>query len=226
MKTKLFVIALFFLPVFAFAQTDAADTDGAHNQIGVNATRLIKELFSFNNTTTSVTSPYILTYKYITGNTALRMGIGGTNSKSKTNPNNGQPLSSSMAQSVNFRVGCEFRKSLSAHWLCYYGVDGVYNYNVNRFKSQTTPSGFPPQSKDITSNIENYSFGAGGVLGFEFKLAKRVSFNVETQAYYVYGENRMQEKNTQFTGSNTSSYTAFNSFQIVLPTALFFVVSL
>jgi hypothetical protein len=235
MKKKLAAIAILCLPVFVFGQNNsAAKQDNPQiseppqrtHQIGVNATRLIKELFSFNNNQLSTTNPYIITYKNIMGKGAFRFGVGGISSKVKTNPNNGQALSTSINKSVNLRVGYELRRYLSKNWRCYYGLDAVYNYNLSRFSSQTPPSGFPPTSKDISNNSENFSAGGGGVLGFEFFISSRVSFNVETQAYFLYGEDRSQEKNFFFTGSNSSSFSSVNSFQVVLPTALFFVVSL
>ena len=98
-----------------------------------------------------------------------------------------------------------------------------YNYTLNTQKITSQPSGFPPKQNESVNDNLTTAYGAGPVLGFEFRLGKRVSFNAEANAYVAYSEERRWIRNTLFSAGNTNSYSAKLGFDIVIPTTLFFV---
>lgn len=223
MKLKLIVISFLLLSQAAFAQTD--DDLKPEHQIGVNATLFIKQFLSFNDNVFN-SSPYSLTYKYIDQNEGWRIGLGGSNTSSKSNPNNGTNITTNNGLNINVRLGYEWQKKLDKRWLMYYGLDGIYSYSKFRSTSSIQSGGFPPKTEEVISSTEGFGFGGGPVLGMEFKISKRISLNAETAAYFNYGETRRRDKNTFFIGFERNEFTANTSLFINLPTAIFFIITI
>lgn len=215
-------LLLMVFTCFTFGAATAQDSSYRH-QLGINATLFVKQYLTFNSSTVVNASPYLLTYKNINNGKGLRAGLGYNSSSSNRNPNNGSPLVETNTMNVDFRIGYEWQHKLSRHWLYYVGVDAIYDYDLSRTKSSST-SGFPPQTVEITTASEGFGAGGGAVLGLEFRLGKRISLNTETTAYMRYSESRNSQNNPQFPQFNTSDFTARNSFSIILPTSIFFVV--
>ncbi|MGV3598336.1 MAG: outer membrane beta-barrel protein [Bacteroidota bacterium] len=223
MKLKLIVISFLLLSQAAFAQTD--DDLKPEHQIGVNATLFIKQFLSFNDNVFN-SSPYSLTYKYIDQNEGWRIGLGGSNTSSKSNPNNGTNITSNTNINIDARLGYEWQKKLDKRWLMYYGLDGIYSYSKFRSTSSIQSGGFPPKTEEVISSTEDFGFGGGPILGMEFKINKRISLNAETAAYFNYRETRIRDINTAFVGFQRNEFTANTSLFINLPTAIFFIITI
>lgn len=216
---KIFALLAIFSVLPAFSQDEPTNP----HQLGINATLFIKQFLAFNNNTLATNNPYLVTYKHINNARGLRAGVGFSYSGSSSNPNSGSPLTTTSNMTVNARLGYEWQKNLSKHWLLYYGADVTYDYLLSRVKAAST-SGFPPQQVEVTTENENYGFGAGPVLGIEFRLGKSISFNAEANCYYKYTEMRRRESNSQFPTFSVNQFTARNSIDLIVPTSLFFVL--
>jgi hypothetical protein len=125
---------------------------------------------------------------------------------------------------ADVRIGAEWQHGITKRWLFYNGVDAGYTYNLSRIKSSTV-GGFPPEPVEITTENEEFGVFVGPVLGIEFKINNRISFNAETTLYYTYSESRRRENNPQFGQFNENRFTAASNFRIIVPTSLFFVFS-
>lgn len=223
MKKALLTTILFVFCIAAFAQNDEPTETTYKNQIGVNATTFIKQFLSLGNNVFASNSPYVVTYKHINNNKGLRAGAGVVFSEFKQNPNNGSTLTSNKTMNIDLRLGYEWQHSLGKRWGYYFGVDGLYSYDLSRTITSSV-SGFPPQTTEIVTDVESFGMGAGPVLGVEFKLSKRISFNAETTAYYTYTERRRRQTNPNFPNFNTNEFSATNNLNIIIPTSLFFVL--
>lgn len=223
MKLKLSLIAFLLFSTAAGAQTEN-EAKPAH-QIGVNATFFVKQFLSFNDLIVP-NNPYNLTYKYIEDKQGWRVGLGGNNATQKSNPNNGQSISNSKSLSIATRLGYEWQKPLDNRWLAYYGADVTYSYTKNRTTSRIPTGGFPQTTEEILVSNESFAVGGGPVLGIEFKLSKRISFNAETSLYFAYSEFRRNDINAFFIGSKQTDFSARTSTAITLPTSLFFIISI
>ena len=221
-KLVVFIFAVSFCMGLK-AQDTSFNSSIYQHQLGLNGTEFIKQFLILNNNNLPNNSPYLLTYKYITDGVGLRTGLGGTMTNSSRNPNNGTPSISTQGMTINFRIGFESQYTLGKRWLYYVGFDAFYDYSLSRTKTSST-SGFPPKTTEITSGTESFGVGAGPVLGIQFMLGKRISFNAESNAYYRYSENRVSQTNPQFPQFSTNEFTSRNALGITIPTNLFFII--
>lgn len=205
------------------AQDTSFNSSIYNHQIGLNATEFIKQFLILNNNNLPNNSPYLVTYKYLTNGKGLRTGLGATMTNSNRNPNNGTSSISTQGLSINFRIGYEKQYSISKRWQYYVGFDVLYDYSLSRTKTASV-SGFPPQTTEISSGTESFGVAGGPVLGVQFMLGKRISFNAETNAYYRYSETRISQNNPQFPQFSTNDFTSRNTLGITIPTNLFFII--
>jgi len=171
MKKLLSISVLFICSIAVFSQEKTTPSVYNH-QVGINATAFIKQFLTFNNNITVTNSPYLLTYKHITEGGGLRTGLGLSYSDIIESPaSGGVRRAKTNAASIDFRLGFEAQKQLNKRWLFYYGLDALYSYRLLRVQSSVlTPSPFQPNSEIITDR-ETFGFGAGPVLGVEFKIS-------------------------------------------------------
>lgn len=224
MKTTVLLSLFFVLVAMGNAQTTEETVPRSYkHQMGMNVTFFVKQFFTPNDTFIKQGNAPAFTYKFIPNGRGLRTGLTLMVSNTNTNPNTGQSITSTRSTAMGIRAGYEIRKQLDKRWLCYYGGDVFYNYTFNTRKTVFTASGFPPKQNESVDDNLAASLGAGPVLGFEFKLGNRVSFNAEANAYMAYTEERRWVRNTLFAGGNTNSYSSKFGFDIVIPTTLFFV---
>ncbi|HYG14532.1 MAG TPA: outer membrane beta-barrel protein [Bacteroidia bacterium] len=224
MKKTWLATLIILSAITAFGQ-DTEEEETPRNQLGINATLFIKQFLTLSNTTQPLNNPFLITYKHnLANNVWLRAGVGATYDESKNNPNDGSPMSTSNNMTTNLRAGVEWQHGITKRWLFYNGVDAGYNYNLSRIKTSTV-GGFPPVPVEISTETEEFGFFGGPVLGIEFKINDKISFNAETTLYYTYSESRRRETNPLFGQFNENRFTASSNFRIIVPTSLFFVFS-
>jgi hypothetical protein len=167
-----------------FAQTKTVDTKNYKHELGLNVTNLLTDLLGNNNRTDA--GIYLISYKRVDENKALRVGLGiNLNFKSENSFGSNLTLNN---QNFQLRIGKEKRHSLSSKFQYYLGFDGILGYKSEE-SSAASSTGTIIQS-DIV-----YTIGTGPVLGFQFALYERLLIGTEGSLYAAYNNNSISFKN-------------------------------
>jgi hypothetical protein len=108
----------------------------------------------------------------------IRSGLGGNFTNQKVSNINYPSDSNNYFRfnyAIDFRIGWEFVNEISKRWQVYYGLDTRLNYQHNKNDLIYTSNGYAYGSETIYN-----TFGISPVLGFRFKLNKRISLTTET----------------------------------------------
>lgn len=216
MKNHFLTLVVITVSTFAFGQETSQDTTKKEfkNIIGIDATNLVSRFFNFGTSTPGFYSPYMICYKRIFKNNALRIGIGGNFQTNKGNQND-TLHPTTKRNNMNFGIGLEHYCFLAKRWNFYFGADaiasyyyydGVYPYSSSNYREQSST---------------NYKYGISPLVGLQFKINSRISISTETSydiVYAYYKSFDVQPTTIYNTHSKSSGIeTSFNA-----PTAINF----
>ena len=190
MKKIFLTLTLASLLLSGFAQ-DSLRTKPRNNEFGIDATGFIKQFISLSiSEYPQYYSPtYYLTYRrhFKPGN--IRFAIGGNYSSRDLSPAFAGDTNKYRAKSsgLDTRVGWEFYNNLGKRWQVYYGIDFTVSYSYSKNDAPYWNGGYANGSE---SRIQTY--GLSPLLGFKFKILKRLSISTEASfiIYMQQTENR------------------------------------
>lgn len=223
--------------ISAHKDKDEKSEKNIHHEIGVNATYFMKQVFSLSSNTLP-TQPYQLTYKLIAGKKiAGRLGIGADMSSQNTTVSGSTTPRQTNNSNVFGRIGVEYRKQVSRHFLAYAGIDFVTQLINSKTTTSTDPgsgggSGF---SQTVVTTDKNNGFGGGPVLGIQYYINKRMSLYTEMPITFLTGHKSETVSTTTINngggfGNPTTTYdsnitnSTTNDFSIMVPVTLYFAV--
>jgi len=220
MKHATLLLTFFSVLSVALGQNEAINQSELKNEVGIDATGFIKNILTFGNSQygSGGYSPgnYLLSYKRISHNQAIRIGLGGSYSlRTDTGGYNSTTNITDKGKRLDLRLGYEFRNGFGKRWLFYYGVDmlGGYTYGVSH--SLSTSEGTP----DAQSKI--YRIGGGPMMGLEFFLNSRLSLSTEGSIYYVYSKEKMDYIFKDNPSANVNALYVRESVNIGYPLIIF-----
>jgi hypothetical protein len=193
-KSFLSIILIFSLSI-AYAQQKTDTSKIYRNEFGVDATSFLMLYLPLGQNDFYLPS-YYLTYrrKFNTGN--IRSGLGGNFSNQKVG-NVNYPSDSNkyfrFNYAIDFRIGWEFVNEISKRWQVYYGLDTRLNYQHIKNDLNYFSSGYAYGSETKYS-----TFGISPVLGFRFKLNKRLSLTTETNLSINWSKSSRREYYTPY----------------------------
>lgn len=231
MKKNKLLILLFcflFLAQNALSQNDTSKIN--RNEFGLDATGTIRFFTKFQNTSDySYTPTYYLTYRRYFDKGNIRFGIGGEVSDiEQSSPFGDSAIYNRTSNSLDTRLGWEFKSDLSKRWQVFYGLDLRFSVRDFRNESSFFNGGY---AYGFESNSKTY--GIAPVLGFRFKLNDRISLLTEANFNFNLSKYKNKDFYTVIPGSgspelpdevapNTRSiYTSFSQ-----PLAVYFVFNI
>lgn len=176
MKKVILFFAFISVLNVSFSQVKTDSTKVYHNELGIDATGFIMRFLPFAQND-FYEPTYYLTYRrhFESGN--IRVGIGGDFSRRDVkNYNNTTDTNKylSLTHSIDTRLGWEFVNEISKRWQVYYGLDLKFS------KQYFNNSGYNFNSDYITGyESKTQSIGVSPLLGFRFRLTKRLSLTTE-----------------------------------------------
>ncbi len=254
-KTTVLILALFNFAIYGQTDNERKNsnlsdsiTNNKHqkkiyNEIGANATYLLKQLFNSNNGVE--VQPYLLTYKLLKNKWALRTGLGvnwSDNHVDGYESNNNYPSppdqhvpSYVKSIDINGRLGLEYRFIAQRKISPYLGFDLVTQYSKHDSRIETYSNYLPTnytyqlQKSNTTFNL----YGLGPVLGLQFYATKRFSIYTELPMYFtlskITGDSEQYTDNLTSNGyqisQNNSHYTSTRqNFNISIPATLYLAI--
>jgi hypothetical protein len=189
-------------------QATMAPKDKMYDQyIGVQLNGLIRQVFNFNNSTTSTNvNPYLLTYSINSKKTGwgIRAGVGYNYNSSTGSDDGGISTTVSKINDLQVRLGVDKMFQLSGKWSAGAGLDLVYTTNNDHTTNTTNASsgngGIVTDTKTVAS-----TYGGGPMAWLRYSVTKSVLIGTEASFYYVAGDSK-----------NTISIADPNNFNPVL----------
>lgn len=198
MKKVILFIAFISVLNVSFSQVKKDSAKVYHNEFGVDVTSFLMLYLPLGQN--DFYSPsYYLTYrrKFESGN--IRSGLGGDFSNQNvgnTNYPNDSNKYNRFGYGVDFRIGWEFVNEISKRWQVYYGLDTKISYQHYKNDLNYFSNGYAYGSET------NYNtFGISPVLGFRFKLNKRLSLTTETNLSINWSKSSRREYYTPYISS-------------------------
>jgi len=187
------------------------------HQLFANTTFFLKQIINLSNQNIAI-SPYIIGYKCYFKKHGLRASLGGTFSK-KTEYPDSVSVRITDNNSIDYRVGYEYRHAFGKRWTLLTGADVVGRQGFGSVKSNT--------SFDIvTTGTNTNSIGLGPFLGIQINLSNKIALFTETAFYYSYAwsHRKVNSKNFSELNIDRSNGTEYKG-EFILPTSIYFVFS-
>lgn len=187
-KLTLFFILSIGCMLDCYAQTDAPSVkkDPVVDQyIGVQMNQLIRQVFNFNNSTsTANVSPYLLTYNINSKKTGLGIRAGIGYNYLSTSSDDGITATTSKLNDLQVRVGVDRAFRLSDRWSAGAGIDFIYNNNNDNTSSTINSS----DTVTTVTKTASSSYGGGPMGWLRFHVTEHVLIGTEASFYYVTGK--------------------------------------
>ncbi len=181
----------------AHAQTSDPASTGAKEKmvdqyIGVQLNGLIRQVFNFNNSTSSTNvNPYLLTYTINSKKTGwgIRAGVGYNYNSSTSSNDGGISTTDSKINDLQARLGVDKLFKLSDKWSAGAGLDLVYNTNndhtINTENASFGNGGIVTDTKTVSS-----TYGGGPMAWLRYNISQKILVGTEASFYYVTGNTK------------------------------------
>jgi hypothetical protein len=176
----------------SYAQTDVPATSqqrtSSYDQyVGVQMNDLIRQVFNFNNSTSSTSvNPYLLTYNINSKKSGwgIRVGVGYNYNSSNSTDN--ITTTDSKINDLQFRLGIEKAFKLSDKWSAGAGIDFLLNTNDDK----TVATTFSFDTVVTTTKTTITSYGAGPMAWLRYHVTPHVLVGTEASFYYLTGKEK------------------------------------
>lgn len=175
-KNKIFILLSGFLLLAQNVLSQTDTTNQYKNEFGIDVTGTIRFFTKFQSSSDyNYTPTYYLTYRRYFDQGNIRFGIGGNLSDLEITGMVGDSnIYHRITNSIDTRLGWEFKSELSKRWLVFYGLDVRFSSGKQKNEAAFFNGGY-------AVGFENRSttYGFAPVLGFRFKLNNRISLLTE-----------------------------------------------
>jgi len=205
MKKIILILTIVIASSFAFGQITERDTTKKtfNNIIEFNANGIMREIISLSNSN-YYNSQYIVGYKRVFKNNAIRLNIGGGISNDNST-NNDTVKSGNTRNTINVALGFEHYSYLRKRWNMFYGIDIKTNYTKYHYL----------QGNTATSSYEetqiNYGYGPSPLIGLQFKINSR--FSITTEASFDILFTSAEDSRTNIPQSQYNSHSKDTGMQ-------------
>ncbi len=179
------------------AQTETVKTPDNklfEHHIGVQVNELVKQVFNFNNNSSTVKNPYLLTYNINFKKSGWGLRIGAGYNKQQFNTDDGITKRATDVNTLNARLGFEKAFRLSGRWTAGIGADGVYGNDANNTSSTIRST----DSTKTVSKSTTSSYGGGAMGWLRYAISNNVVIGTETSFYFTESKEKQDVTITQY----------------------------
>lgn len=227
MKLKIF-ITLFLFSITIYSQ-DSLKVKNFSHDIGFNTVLLIKQLISNNPTNTLPQLPYSLFYNlYYKDKIGFRVGLGLATLHTETAIEGQVNKRVSNNTSTNFRLGASYNIVKTKRLTCMGYLDVISSSTNLTTTNTSTVQNFPNPIENLKTESIDKTQGFGGEVGVgvKFHLLKHLSIYTEIPLVFQAKNTASQVTITDAGIVNKTKSSAYeNSFQIILPTTVYLVLT-
>jgi hypothetical protein len=232
MNKSIFTYLFILFSSSLFAQTVEPTSNFNKNyqvQAGINVIGFVRQFVNFSGNNNNIsTSPYSINlkvFKKLAKQDALigiRLGSGYVNINSSAEE--ATSSNSNFIETLDFRVGMEFQKSITKKWIGYVGFDYIYQKGTNNSVSRFINNGGNPVQNVTSNNRTTNMDGAGLVFGMQFNFNKHIA--LATEATYYYSDTKTKTSNFSTNNNNNQppSTNKNTSTNLILPNLLNFTI--
>lgn len=227
MKIK-FLVAFFIVCLNAQSQ-DSLKVKTFKHEVGFNTVSLIKQLISNNPSSTLPQLPYALYYNLYYKNTiGFRLGLGLTSNTTETKISGQNEDRVTKKNTQDLRLGLSYNYIKTKRLVANVFGDYVYSQNMTSTVNTSTIQVFPDPISTITVENTDKTLGKGAEvgLGVKYNILKHLSVYTEVPLVFLSKETTSETKITD-SGITDKTKTSVhdNSFQIILPTTIYLVLT-
>lgn len=192
---KNFSVPVILLTI-SFLSNAQDDQNPFSRDIGFNTNFILSGIFESDQT------PFSVMYKkYTSQNKATRLGLSISAQFNNTSGDIATNYNNTSATDLSFSWGVELQKSLSKHWVWYYGIDvipSVSYYKINYFSGGNKYQDY----RTIGGGISGRPF-----LGIRFDINPRLYLAAEASAslWYIYTSTKATAYNPEEVIQNTDT---------------------
>lgn len=227
MKLKIF-ISLFLFSITTYSQ-DSLKVKKFSHDIGFNTVLLVKQLISNNPTSTLAQLPYSLFYNlYYKDKIGFRVGLGLSTLHTETAIEGQVDKRLSTNMSTNFRLGVSYNIVKTKRLTCMGYADFITSSSNMTSTNTSTVQSFPNPVISIKTESIDKSSGVGAEVGVGLKFNILKHLSIYTEVPLVFNSNNVASQVTitqSGIADKTKSTVYQNSFQIILPTTLYLVLT-
>lgn len=207
MKKQLLLLSLFLLSACTVLVAQKEKSTIYKTEIGINVTDLLVRTTGNQTGLVSANFPFTIKRK-MSNKSYIRFGFGVDFSTSE----NSFTVSEDLIQWAA-RIGLEKRVNISPRFLLLYGLDVMVLSFEERLRNDA-----------VEIVTKNFSYGAGPVLGLQFKINDRLALEIESNLYSWVHESSRETIFGSLPGSSTKENERRFSSALNLPQWLHFVV--
>lgn len=223
-KLNILLSSFLLLVQYSFSQTDT--TNRYKNEFGIDITGTIRFFTKFQNTSDyNYTPNYFLTYRRYFEPGNIRFAIGGSASnQEQPSPFGDSAVYRLISNSMDTRLGWEFKSELSKRWQVFYGLDFRFSFGNTKNEAAFFNGGY---AYGFETHFTNFGFSP--VLGFRFNINDRISllteanFSVNFSKYYKNRDFYIPLAGNPEIPDKTSPDTKSFYTQFAQPIAIYFV---
>lgn len=182
------------LAASAFAQEELPAPRKSAHYIGLQANQLVRQIFNFSNTNSSVNNPYLLTYAVNSISNGVGFTTGFGYNFQQTTDGDQFVDRTITADDIFFRLGFEKKSKLAPKVIFSIGADMIFD----RLKS-TTKTEEKTQSEIVFESGSNAkSIGFGPRVTINYQLHEKIIIGTEANYYYKRTKTEETEKQVFF----------------------------
>jgi len=224
MKKLCIILLLLGLNTSIFSQTQTEEPATYKNEIGVDITTLLSNIFGWGqnyyvydyypyNYYYGYANSYLFSYKRHFNSSAIRFGMNANMMSSNAGDNVYTVDNIYRMTRMDFRLGYEWETMVGKKIEIYYGVDAVmhtYNYTSDVDYVDDTTSDY----KSISSAS---SLGGGPLVGISWYVLPRLKLSTDASLQFISTGNNYEYEYSNMPEQNTKSSTTVTEFKANYP---------
>lgn len=219
------------------AQNEIPKAKKFNHYAGIQANELLRQLFNFSNTNTTINNPYTIIYSLIPANSGWGYHIGLGYKYSWINDKNAAVGKVSKVNDLFYRIGIEKKITLGKRFEVGVALDFAGSYQQDKTSSLSVTNLFNSVDSSATTVTDKIiSYGGGPQASLGFHITDKIMLGTEATLYYKSQKNKQNiliidtvteifnNNNKVINTSNFNTEIDSNTLSISIPLSLFLIV--
>ena len=236
---KFFSTAICFVVVVFHcnAQNESPKIKKFNHYAGIQANELLRQLFNFSNTNTTINNPYTIIYSLIPTNSGWGCHAGLGYKYNWINDKNAAVGKTSKVNDLFYRIGIEKKIPLGKRFEVGVALDFAGRYQQDKTSSLSVTNLFNSIDSSATTVTDKItSYGGGPQVSLGYHITEKIILATEATIYYTSQKNKQNiliidtvteifnNNNKVINTSNFNTEIDSNTLSISIPISIFLIV--